>query len=195
MRESSKAFQDVVRDMYVAYECTSLRTVPCLAHSSRLDALSGWHGVDLCAEGEPEPLDETDVMILGTFKATIGPRCERRSTVLRRTLKLSTAGVHLTPDAKHVENLAGLLEVKGVKPSPTPCSRATGRVGAINSCRGDGVPTRHRNCSVPRPRQVRLAVRNEGPRTGLAEQVFDDEAEASVSVLAWRGRRGTFLRL
>ena len=77
MRESSKAFQDKVRDMYVAYECTSLRTVPCLAYSSRLDALSGWHGDDLCAEGEPEPLDETDVMILGTFKAKVLPRLGR----------------------------------------------------------------------------------------------------------------------
>ena len=30
-------------------------------------------------------------------------------------------------DAKHMENLASLLEVKGAKPSPTPSSRATGR--------------------------------------------------------------------
>ena len=33
----------------------------------------------------------------------------------------------MAPDAKHVENLASLLEVKGAKPSPTPSSRATGR--------------------------------------------------------------------
>ena len=46
MRESSKAFQDVVRDMYVAYGWTLLQTVPCFAYSSRLDALSGWHGDD-----------------------------------------------------------------------------------------------------------------------------------------------------
>ena len=30
-------------------------------------------------------------------------------------------------DAKHMENLASLLEIKGAKPSPTPSSRATGR--------------------------------------------------------------------
>ena len=29
MRESSRAFQDVVRDMYVAFEWTLLQTVPC----------------------------------------------------------------------------------------------------------------------------------------------------------------------
>ena len=33
----------------------------------------------------------------------------------------------MIPDPKHIENLAGLLEVKGAKPSPTTCSRATGR--------------------------------------------------------------------
>ena len=33
----------------------------------------------------------------------------------------------MAPDAKDVENLASLLEVKGAKPSPTPSSRATGR--------------------------------------------------------------------
>ena len=32
----------------------------------------------------------------------------------------------MAPDTKHVENLASLLEFKGAKPSPTPCSRATG---------------------------------------------------------------------
>ena len=101
MRESSKAFQDVVRDMYVAYEWTLLHTVPCLAYSSRLHALSGWHGDDLCTEFEPE----TEASSSGQRKASIW-----------------------TPDAKHVENLASLLEVKGAKSSPTPCSRVTGRV-------------------------------------------------------------------
>ena len=33
----------------------------------------------------------------------------------------------MAPDARRVENLASLLEVKGAKPSPTPSSRATGR--------------------------------------------------------------------
>ena len=30
----------------------------------------------------------------------------------------------MAPDTKHVENLADLLEVKGAKPSATPCFRA-----------------------------------------------------------------------
>ena len=131
MRESSKALQDVVRDMYVAYEWNLFQTAPCLAYSSRLDALSGWHGDDFHSEGEPETLDEVDAMILGTLKAKVlprlGPGASAEGTILRRILKWSTEGVHLTPDAKHVENLASLLEVKRAKSSPTPCSRATCR--------------------------------------------------------------------
>ena len=131
MRESSKAFQDVVRGMYLENEWTLLQTVPCLAYSSKLDALSGWHGDDFYTEGEPEALDEVDAMILGTFKAKVlprlGPGANTEGTILGRTLKWSAEGVHLMADAKHVENLAGLLEVKGAKPSPTLCSRATGR--------------------------------------------------------------------
>ena len=130
-RESSKAFQDVVRDMYVAYEWTLLQTVPCPAYSSRLDAVPSWHGDDFYAEGELEPLDEVDAMILVTFEAKVlplfGPGASAEGTILRRILKWSTEGVYLTHDAKHVENLASLLEVKGEKSSPTPCSRATGR--------------------------------------------------------------------
>ena len=48
MRESSKAFQDVVCNMYLEHEWTLLQTVPCLAYSSKLDILSGWHGDDFC---------------------------------------------------------------------------------------------------------------------------------------------------
>ena len=95
--------------MYVAYEWTLLQTVPCLAYSSRLDALSGWHGDDFYTEGEPETLDEVDAMILGIFKAKVlprlGPGASAEGKILRRILKCSTEGVHLTPDAKHVENL------------------------------------------------------------------------------------------
>ena len=112
MRKSSKAFQDVVRDMYVAYEWTLLQTVPCLAHSSRLDALSGWHGDDFYTEGEPETLDEVDAMILGTFKATC---------------------------------FHGWDQVR---------APSAGRAGAIDSFGSDSVPARHKNRSVPRPRQV-----------------------------------------
>ena len=56
----------------------------------------------------------------------------------------------MAPDAKHVENLASLHEVKGAKPSPTPSSRATGRgqrdvlelltaAEATVFCRGTGI--------------------------------------------------------
>ena len=78
MRESRKAFQDVVRDMFVANEWTLLQTVPCLAYSSRLDALTGWHGDDFYMEGERETLDEVDLGDLqGQSAPTVGTRCER----------------------------------------------------------------------------------------------------------------------
>ena len=97
----------------------------------QLDILSGWHGDDFYTEGEPEALDEVDTMILGTFKAKVlprlGPGANTEGTILRRNLQWTTEGVHLMPDPKHIENLAGLLGVKGAKPSPTPCSRASGR--------------------------------------------------------------------
>ena len=38
MRESSKAFQEVVREMQTSYEWTLLQTVPCLAYCGRLDS-------------------------------------------------------------------------------------------------------------------------------------------------------------
>ena len=70
-------------------------------------------------------------MILASFKAKVlprlGPGASTEGTILRRILRWSEEGVHMAPDARHVENLASLLEVKGAKPSPTPSSRATGR--------------------------------------------------------------------
>ena len=51
MRESSEAFQDVVQDMYLEYDWTLLQTVSCLACSSKLDAISGWHADDFFMEG------------------------------------------------------------------------------------------------------------------------------------------------
>ena len=92
----------------------------CLAYCGRLDSLAGWHGDDFYTEGEPGALGGVDEMILGPGASTEG-------TILRRILRWSTEGVHMVPDAKHVENLASLLEVKGAKPSRTPSSRATGR--------------------------------------------------------------------
>ena len=81
-----------------------------LLTAAGLDALSVWHGDDFYTEVEPETLDEVDVMILWTFKAEVlprlGPGVSAEGTILRRILKWSTEGVHLTPDAKHVENLA-----------------------------------------------------------------------------------------
>ena len=131
MRESSKALQEVVREMYTTYEWTLLQTVPCLAKSGRLDSSAGWQGDDFHTEGEPSALDEVDEMILASFKAKVlprlGPGASTEGTILRRILRWSPEGVHMAPDAKHVENLASLLEVKGAKPSPTPTSRSTGR--------------------------------------------------------------------
>ena len=70
-------------------------------------------------------------MILASFKAKVlprlGPAASTEGTILKRILRWSPEGVHMAPDAKHVKNLASLLEDKGAKPSPTPSSRATGR--------------------------------------------------------------------
>ena len=142
--------------------------------------------------GEPETLDEVDVMILGTFKAEVlprlGPSANAEGTILRRIFKWSTEGVYLTPDAEHVENLAGLLEVKRKAEPGTlfQChwSRAAERVGATDSCRGTGIalylgPDRY---------DLQFATKE-------LEQAFDDEAQASGPVLGWHGRRGSFLRL
>ena len=81
--------------------------------------MAGWHGDDFHTEGEPDALAEV--------LPRLGPGASAEGTILRRILRWSEQGVHMAPDAKHVENLANLLEVKGVKPSPTPSSRATGR--------------------------------------------------------------------
>ena len=93
--------------------------------------MAGWHADDFYTEGEPGALDKVDEMILASFKAKVLPRlglgASAEGTILRRILRWSEEGVHMAPDAKHVENLASLLEVKGAKPSPTPSSRTTGR--------------------------------------------------------------------
>ena len=123
MRESSKACQEVVREMYTAYEWTLLQTVSCLAYCGKPDSLARWHGDDFFTEGEPGALVEVDEKVLP--RLGLGPSTE--GTILRRILRWSPEGVHMAPDAKHVENLASLLEVKGAKSSPTPSSRATGR--------------------------------------------------------------------
>ena len=73
-RESIKAFQEVVREMYTTYEWTLLQTVPCLAYCGSLDTLAGCHGDDFCTEGEPDALDEVDEIILAPFKAKVLPR-------------------------------------------------------------------------------------------------------------------------
>ena len=127
MRESSKDFQEVVREMYTTYEWTR----QCHALLTAVDSLAGWHGDDFFTEGESGTLDEVDEMILASFKAKVlprlGPGASTEGTILRRILRWSEEGVHMAPDAKHVENLASLIEVKGAKPSPTPSSRATCR--------------------------------------------------------------------
>ena len=190
--------QDVVRDMYLEHEWTLLQTVPCLAYSSKLDTLSGWHGDDFYTEGEPETLDEIDEMILRTFKAKVlprlGPGANVESTILRRTLKWSTEGIHLTPDAKHVQNLAGSssrsrCEAESDTLFPSHWSRSARCVGAVGCCgstvfrRGTGIAL------YLGPDRFRLAVCDKGActRHADAEQAFDDEAQASGPVLAWYG--------
>ena len=84
MRESSKAFQEVVREMNTTYGW-ALPTVPCLAYCGRLDSLTGWHGDDFYTEVEPGALDEVDEMILASFKAKVlpqlGPRASTEGTI------------------------------------------------------------------------------------------------------------------
>ena len=116
MTGSSKAFQEVVREMYTTYGWVVLQTVPCLAYCGRLDSLAGWHGDDFYTESEPGALDEAKVL------PRLGSGASIEGTILRRILRWSAEGVHMAPDAKHVENLAILFEVKGAKPSPTPSS-------------------------------------------------------------------------
>ena len=94
MRESSKAFQEVVREMYTTCGWTLLQTVPCLAYCGRLGSLTGWHGDDFYTEGEPGALDEVDEMILASFKAKVlprlGPGASTEGTILRRILESDT---------------------------------------------------------------------------------------------------------
>ena len=96
MREPSKAFREVVREMCNTYEWTLLQT------------LAGWHGDDFYTEGDPCALDEVDEMIIAlclgpdrfdlqfamkelaqdmqTPSKTVcqvSSRCGRRGTVLR----------------------------------------------------------------------------------------------------------------
>ena len=71
MRESSKAFQEVVREMYTTHGWTMLQNVPRFAYCGRLDSLAGWHGDDFHTEGEPGAQDEVDEMILESFEAKV----------------------------------------------------------------------------------------------------------------------------
>ena len=131
MRESSKAFQDLVTAMFEQWAWTVLKTVPCLAYNSSLDTLCGFHGDDFYTEGEPDKLDQVDKMIEETFKAKklprVGPQASPHGLVLRRLLVWNDNGFFLQPDPKHFENLGELLGVTGAKPAPTPMSKATGR--------------------------------------------------------------------
>ena len=121
-------------------------------------------------------LVEVDEMILASFKAKVLPRlglgASTEGTILRRILRWSPEGVHMAPDAKHVENLAGLLEVKGAKPSPTPSSRATGRgqrdvLELLTAAEATTFPQKYRDCLVSWTGQVRPAVRDEGAQDML----------------------------
>ena len=58
-------------------------------------------------------------------------------------------------DAERVENLAGLSAVRRLKPSSeSPWPWAVQCAGDVDSCRECGAPNRHKNCLVPRTRQV-----------------------------------------
>ena len=69
MRESSKAFQDLVRTMFQDWAWMLIKTVPCLAYNPIMDSLCGFHGDDFYSEGEPHHLNQVDRMIEQTFKA------------------------------------------------------------------------------------------------------------------------------
>ena len=123
---------------------------------------------------------------MAPFKAKVLPRaCPRactEETILR--LRWSEDGVHMAPDAKHVENVASLLGVKGAKPSPTPSFRATSRgqrdvLTLMISCGSFGVPQRYEDCFVSRTGQVRSAVCDERarPRHAEGKQVVHAEAQ------------------
>ena len=160
MRVEQGVSRCVVRDMYVAYEWTLLQTVPCLAYSSRLDALSGWHHDDFCTEkrarntGRCRRGDLGDLQ--GQSASIVGTRCERGGYDLE-THPQVVNGMR-SPDARcdaYGESVK-LPRGQGRKVKPkTLCTChwtwSAGRVGTIGS---DSVPARHRNRSAPRSRLV-----------------------------------------
>ena len=171
-------------------------------HGSR-EATPWQDGTETISTQKVSPAHE---MILASFKAKVlprlGPGASTEGTILRRILRWSTEGVHMAPDAKHVENLASLLEVKGAKPSPTTSPRATGRgqrdvLELLAAAEATGVPQRHGDCPVSRTRQVRSAVCDEGARSRHADakQVVDAEGQTVCQVSPRCGRRGTVLRV
>ena len=125
MRESSKAIQEVVREMYTTYGWTLLQTVTCLVFCGRLDSLAGWHGDDFHTEDEPSAVDEIDEIAI--VQSESAPTSVTGSEHKRDRLEANPLVVRMASDARHVENLSSFFEVKGAKPSRTPSSRATGR--------------------------------------------------------------------
>ena len=121
MRESSKAFQDLVRTMFQDWAWMLIKTVPCLAYNPIMDSLCGFHGDDFYSEGEPHHLDEVDRMIEQTFKAKklprVGPGAAETGLVLRRLLAWCEEGYFLQPDPKHFDSIADVLALNGAKPS------------------------------------------------------------------------------
>ena len=172
MRESSKAFQEVVREMYTTYGETLLQTVPCFAHFGRLESSAGWHGDDFYTEGIPGALDEVDEMILPSFTAKelprLGPAGSTEGTILRRILRWSHEGVLLAPHVKHVENLAG-CETESNTTFPSHWSWAARCVGATDSCRGHRVSAEVRGLPRISDHQVRSAVCDKGTRSRHAD--------------------------
>ena len=108
----------------------------------------------------------------------------------------------MAPDAKHVENLASLLEVKGAKPSPTPSSRATGRgqrdVLELLTAAETTVFRRCMGTALDLGRdRFDLQFCDEGARSRHADakQVVDTKAQTVCQVSPRCGRRGTVLRV
>ena len=156
--------------------------------------MAGWHGDDFHTEGEPDALAEV--------LPRLGPGASAEGTILRRILRWSEEGVHMAPDAKHVENLANLLEVKGAKPSPTPSSRATGRgqrdVLELLSAAEATVFRRGTGIALylgPDRFDLQFATKETRSRHADAWQVVNAETQTVCQVSSWCGGRGIVLRV
>ena len=130
-RPASRLFQAEVRAMYLANGFIELSTVACLFYSAELTCLSGHHGDDFLSVGSAHALDFVDKMLDSRFSTKAQPRIgqsySHHGQILNRTIIWSKQGFALLPDSRHIVNVSNLLKLQGVKPSPTPGSKATGK--------------------------------------------------------------------